>query len=474
MSNAYEALVERIRTDNQLPMLPEIVMRLQEVAAREDSTAKELANIILAEPGITSKVLKLANSSMFRRGNQEIVEVTRAIVLLGFKRIKNIAIGLATSKTLRQVAGSGLLKEYWLHSLACAVCSQGLAHMLGADASPEEAFVAGLLHDAGKIVMAQYDPERYRSFLDQFPTTDDPLALEKELFGYDHCLAGVALAEAWCFPSGVRTAIAEHHQPRPEGDPLVNVVAISNLIAKNLYGSELERTIVAGQEIVQAAEQYLGLTEPEIDKVVSMTGYMVDELASCLEIDIDTMKKFVSTGSEISLVQNEPAPEQKVTNRNRWLKALNRISSFAIHAEQFRSFLNKSMAELSAAFEFAGCCYLKYDTERSELVGSAGSGEYPTLPRKLRSDVKLLSGPLARCVIENRPHTIHGPEAEPFVLAAGLPGSGRSLVALPVAVNGRVQGVILGMRSAGRFAEEEVQTLSTIARQFGFALQKCE
>ncbi len=481
MATEYEALVSRIRNDSQLPMLPEIVLRVQEIASRTDSTAGELANVILSDGGITGKLLKLANSSLFARGEQQIIEVTRAIVVLGFKRVKNIAIGLATSETLKRLAGGGLLKEYWLHSLACAVCSQGLAQKLGSGASPEAAFVAGLLHDSGKIVLAQYHTDAYREFLEKLPDAEDPLALEREAFGYDHCAAGVALAEAWRFPQEIRRAIAGHHHLRPteedQGNLLENVVGLSNLIAKNLYGNERDRTPVRARGIFQLAEQLIGFNEAEVDRVVSMTGYLVDELAGCLEIDIAALKKFVSTGPQATLLDEESAesaPEQKLTDRNRWLRALNQISSQAAHAEKFHKFLPRALAEISTAFDFSGCCYLRYDAERGELVGTVGSGTYPAVPDAVRSEVKLLSGPLARCVIENRPYTVHGPEAEPFVIAAGLPEVGNSLVALPVAVSGRVQGVILGMRAAGSFDEDEIESLATIARQVAFAFANSE
>ncbi len=179
------------------------------------------------------RILKIANSAYYGQSGK-ISTIRQAVVLLGLNTLRTILLGLSFRSTLLQMRGSSLdYRLFWRHSLAVAAACRSLARMLR-KGNVEEAFLAGLLHDLGKILLDQIQPFEASQSLRQAVAEQTFLCTaEQAVLGYDHAQIGGWAGELWNLPPALWDAIAVHHTPSPERkDGLLSALVYSaNLLA---------------------------------------------------------------------------------------------------------------------------------------------------------------------------------------------------------------------------------------------------
>lgn len=229
-----EKLQQLVQTIRDLPALPEVVVRVMRMAEDPRSDAQGIARVIATDQAMAARVLKLANSAFYGLPRR-VGTLSEAVVILGFRTIKNLAIAASTFELLnREIAGYWLQRgELWRHSLACAIGAQLIARRARLPVS-EEAFVAGLLHDIGKVaidlfVRAQFDQIMERALQDRIPFVE----AEQAVLGFNHAMAGGLIAEKWNLPPLLVSVIKYHHQPSsaPDRDPMISVVHLADLLS---------------------------------------------------------------------------------------------------------------------------------------------------------------------------------------------------------------------------------------------------
>ena len=203
---------------DDLPTLPRTVLKITELVNDPKSSAKDLAKVITDDQILTARLLKLVNSSFYGLP-QRISTVTGAIVLIGFDAIRNL---LLTTSVFDLFAGRNKKKqrkqeEFWDHSLGCAVGAKVIGNYLRYE-NIEELFVAGLLHDIGKIVEMMFQPAEFSKVAAAI-SRENILMIKAEIriLGYSHAEIGKLLAEKWNLPSKLVQIIAHHHQPTDAG-----------------------------------------------------------------------------------------------------------------------------------------------------------------------------------------------------------------------------------------------------------------
>ena len=233
-ATASAQILQRI---SSLPPLPAAIGRLLRLVNEPDADFKEIAKTISLDQTLTAQLLRIANSA-FYGFPQQIRTVQQATVILGRYAIRNMALSLGMAKLRHRMNSEGPLtpEEFWRHSMAVA-CGARMLAQHQKSAAPEEAFVAGLLHDIGKILMVEYDPETYRILLQQAHDGIAPLyVLEHETFGIDHAEVGEALCRHWNIPDVLATVVAAHHGAGTGRDAstlhLVEIVNVADTLAK--------------------------------------------------------------------------------------------------------------------------------------------------------------------------------------------------------------------------------------------------
>lgn len=217
-----------------MPAFPKSVQKILELTRDVNSTPKDLVEVIDKDPVVTVKILKVVNSAYYRLPKQ-ITSVSHAVVYLGFNTIKNLALGIAAIGMLPKQNEAGFdVDQYLLHSLSTAGIARQLA-LQQDDADPADCFIAGLLHDFGKVVFAQFMPVEFKQALLSCQANGSSLheALQQTI-GADHAVVGAMLVEKWRFPPGLVNTIAHQYDHNLQDTSLFACVFTANQISKKL------------------------------------------------------------------------------------------------------------------------------------------------------------------------------------------------------------------------------------------------
>ena len=202
-----EELRARVENLASLPTLPGVVQLITQMVSSDDTSARDVGELISRDQVLSSKVLKLVNSPVYGFPGR-ISSVNHALVLLGFNVVKGLVLSAAVFDSLAEQTS-----DLWEHSLGTAIISRRLARELGTG-DPEEVMIAGLLHDLGKVVMRHLDPERCDAVARTTSLSNQTIAeAERHIFGVDHTTFGAWITEYWHLPPRLGEALMYHHKP---------------------------------------------------------------------------------------------------------------------------------------------------------------------------------------------------------------------------------------------------------------------
>jgi putative nucleotidyltransferase with HDIG domain len=229
---------EIIKLVEKMPAFPQGVTKVLELTARMECAPKDLVKVIEHDPVMTMKILKLVNSAFFGL-SRPINSINHGVVFVGINTIKNLALTIAAIGMLPERNEAGFdMNAFLMHSLAVAGVSKRLAATLNVpDKDATDYFVAGLLHDFGKVVLAQFKPTEFRAALDRAADGSMSLAdAEREMLDIDHAEIGSLLAETWKLPTALGECIRCHHQPAVELDDarMRDAVFAANLVVHSI------------------------------------------------------------------------------------------------------------------------------------------------------------------------------------------------------------------------------------------------
>ena len=224
-----------------LPPLPEVTRQLMSVLNNDNASANDVAKVLSSDQALAGKVLKLVNSS-FYGVPKEVTTISRAVVILGFTGIRNLALGFGSVEALKKMGDGMDMTEFWAHALANGAACQALVPHANRRIDPEEAFIAGLMHDIGAYVLATAVPDIYGPILSD--RKGDRLARESEEIGLTHAQVGQGLLQYWQLPEPFCDAARYHHDVSRATDgerPLTNLVALADVMAI-IHGGAFEST----------------------------------------------------------------------------------------------------------------------------------------------------------------------------------------------------------------------------------------
>lgn len=222
---------------DRMPSLSTTVMKVTEVCNNPNTSPNDLNRVISLDPVLTAKVLKLVNSAFYSLPNQ-ITSLTRAIIMLGMNTVKNLALSTAVLETMHtksSATSSNLDTEaFWLHSLSVGVISKLLAEINEIPfMQRDQYFVAGLLHDLGKVPLNNYFAKDYSAVVSLVKEEEIPLvAAEKRIMKTDHTMVGKMIAEKWKLDETMTSVLAYHHriwEGKEEHMDILRIVGIANM-----------------------------------------------------------------------------------------------------------------------------------------------------------------------------------------------------------------------------------------------------
>ncbi|MEK7724524.1 MAG: HDOD domain-containing protein [Acidobacteriota bacterium] len=215
----------------KVPMMPGSAARISSLLNDVNASSKQLTDAITYDPILTARILRLANSPIYSL-QKNVSTLRHAIEVVGMKAIYEILIiGLAADSFAKEIRNSEKGRKIWEHSLAVALLSRELGHSLKLRGT-EEAFICGLLHDIGKILLLKND---FQQFSETLLVNDEMemLQAESNMFGYNHAQIGSLVASRWGLPDGVCHTILNHHDPSQSEQFQVNahLISVSDTIA---------------------------------------------------------------------------------------------------------------------------------------------------------------------------------------------------------------------------------------------------
>jgi HD-like signal output (HDOD) protein len=210
-------IADAVNAISHIATLPEITLKIIELVENPRSTAQDLNKLISNDPALVARILKVVNSAFYGLPGQ-IGSINRAIVLLGLNAVKNIVIAASLAKLFRggRVSPHFSAKDLWSHSIAVGVMSKMIVQKLN-NTLPDEAFLAGLIHDIGILVELQAFREPLVEIAERASnateTSGKYIELEVSVIGVDHQQLGAGLTSKWKFPRSFQYVTGHHHNP---------------------------------------------------------------------------------------------------------------------------------------------------------------------------------------------------------------------------------------------------------------------
>ncbi len=251
-----------------LPTLPTVVFQLHKVLDSETAGANDVAGIIERDPALTARLLRAANSAAFHRGGDRIGSVLTAVSRLGINQVRAICIVLAVVKAFRTRTGGLNHESFWIHSAAVGMVARALWEEFGqpGEVTSDDVYVAGLLHDAGLLVLEQHFPREFAEVMTARATLGGRLwQYEEEHLGMDHGAVGGLLLGRWSLPEFIAEAVTNHHHPHQAGDEsqhLARVIQAAEVLCTEL-GAGLHEEGTADCSAADVMTE-IGATEEQI------------------------------------------------------------------------------------------------------------------------------------------------------------------------------------------------------------------
>jgi len=470
------------RRVDKLPPFPLVALRLLEITRDDSKSSADIAKVVEADPSIAAKTLRIVNSAAYGALRQ-ISSIKHAVVLLGALEIRSIALGVTLFETMVKPGGHGAFDAvlFWKHAIANGALCRAMAEAL-AYPDPEEAYVAGLLHDIGKAIIDTYGKVDYGDFLREAADSGSMIEAESRILGLRHDDTGAYFCNAWKMPERLIGAILLHHRRfrhlKATADEalLIAIVSLADFITWNQgIGSfdgaqrpvlnpdvegiidigrlDLQKLMARMDREIQSTAEYYGFSFP------SMENFRESLLRANIELGRENARQQHAQGSLKRELQTITRLRRSVTQPHRSLDP--------------RRIIRDTLASIQQSFRFDRVMALKIGSDRHLLVDEALER------KKAGSDLKAqrieLNSPdsgFVACLRERIPVLVDGRTDDERRALTRL-GS-RQLGIVPFSVGGKAVGLIaVDNTPSGRpVSPSDLSAVAIVANELGVALEK--
>lgn len=374
-STAEIELKKKLSNFSELPSIPEIIIRIKQISEDPRSSTADLANCILSDHQLTSRILRMANSAFYGDYAGKSSTITQAIVLMGFRAVRNIAVSMAVFKVINSVAREKGIDRvaFWAWSLSCGVVSKYLARLMGRTKLLETSFIAGFLHDIGQPILAAAYPDKYAEIAHLDPTTPDLCNTERVLLGIDHQVAGEFVARHWNLPPNLVRAVSKHHRNgiarnEKSSDVLVDMIYIADQLYPYLVSRDGAES-PAYQELVEQAQILLGVSADDMAGLPAICRDQVSEIAQELEVDIEDEFR-----SEESPVEDITQIKKQIGDREKHVSFLRNATEALVETKTDDEVLLVVCEAIYRGLQMGRVLVLEHDSKWDSFNGRVGFG----------------------------------------------------------------------------------------------------
>ncbi len=254
-------ITELIQGDDQLATLPEVFYKLNAAIEDPDCTFDDIGEIISIDPALTVRILRIVNSAFYGFSTQ-VETITHALTIIGTDQLTQLVLATSVMNQFKGIPSDLLdMDSFWRHSITAGLAARSIAALSG-EYNVERFFVAGLLHDIGRLVLCIRAPDETAEIIKKAEASGKPLYVEEQvIFGFDHAELGGQLLKAWNLPERLIEAVALHHFPQkaiihPEETAVVN---LADAIAYSMKLGGSGETVVPLME--PKSWEHIGLPE---------------------------------------------------------------------------------------------------------------------------------------------------------------------------------------------------------------------
>jgi len=343
--NPLDTLVERfLQRAGTLYSLPAVAVKVLQLADDPHLDTPRLKECIENDPALTSRILRVINSSLFGLSTP-VADLGQALTLLGVKPLKLLVLGFSLPEGLYAGVSADLLQWYWRRTLTKAVSARELCQTLWRKPG-DDAFLIGLLQDLGMLLLIQSVGPAYQDFVQRVRSMGkDLIGLERQVMGFDHTALTARLLKHWRLPEAIIQWISweeiDHRLQASGGQPpvLAQVIHLAEELARVLADRQSECL----NEVLRCGATYRGLTHSQLEQLVADMESKVAQLAEVLHLDLPPTEDYRAILLEAHRRLSEAAAEV--------VQSLLRRKSSASPAEETPEPLQPHLTQLSEAIE---------------------------------------------------------------------------------------------------------------------------
>lgn len=266
-----------IQRDIKLSTLPTIFMKINETIVKPRSSANNIASVIRKDTSLSARLLRIVNSAFYGFPSK-IDSISRAVAIIGTRQLSTLASGVTIIDMFKDIPSDIIdMKSFWKHSIACGVNARIIASYQDIQ-NTERLFLAGLLHDIGRLVLYNYAPDHSVYALMKAKCANVMLnKIEYEDLDFDHAKIGGLLLKKWKLPVLMEHAVTYHHNPQKSRDPLEpSIVHLADIMANARgIGSSGERFV---SPLDSDAWECIGLSANILDLTIKQTDHHIEEI----------------------------------------------------------------------------------------------------------------------------------------------------------------------------------------------------
>jgi len=354
-----EDIFKRIKPHTNLPTLPHIVLKLIDACNEHESTIENISQIVNKDPSLSAKVMSIANFASEPRNRMTNLE--EAMSFLGRDGVKTIAISAAAYSAFDQAKESSVfwLKLFWRHSLMCASLARLIAEKTSY-AAPDEAFLSGILHDIGKLVLWENFPNDYGKILQSYESEPDSVLADETRLGTTHCEVGAWMINQWNPRSFMADAVLYHHEPVHsilDALPLVKIVFVANALCSDSV-EDIDAKF-------KTTEEVFGFARSEAEELISLAEKEVEQAAKSLEIEVES-----PDAPNKSVLGNDAEKQQDLLSMVREISLLQATVHNLLETRGEESILKVVKQGIQVLFDVQSAIFFLYDRQQDALVGN--------------------------------------------------------------------------------------------------------